>query len=61
MATAFRLIGFNIREHHFSTESDVLRAAGIGMDQVRLLRMRSNLLPWMGPVYEVGHFRKRET
>ena len=58
MVLAFRLLGVNIREHHFSTEEDVERAAkAVGFEEV-LLR---NLRPFagMGPlVYQVGHFRK---
>jgi ubiquinone/menaquinone biosynthesis C-methylase UbiE len=54
----FRLLGCNIREHHFSTEKDVFNAADRVLDKVRLVKMRG--IPWFcGDVYEVGHFVKR--
>jgi ubiquinone/menaquinone biosynthesis C-methylase UbiE len=54
MVFAFRVLGYNIREHHFSTERDVSDAAGKILQPVRITPMRSLL----GAVYEVGHFRK---
>jgi ubiquinone/menaquinone biosynthesis C-methylase UbiE len=54
MVLMFRLLGCNIREHHFSTEKDVAMAAHSALREVRLLQVQSAL----GPVYEVGHFVK---
>ena len=54
MVLVFRLLGFNIREHHFSTEQDVCAAAGRAFNEVRLIQMTSLL----GAVYQVGHFIK---
>jgi ubiquinone/menaquinone biosynthesis C-methylase UbiE len=55
---AFRLLGVNIREHHFSTEKvveDAVKSAGF--EQVRLRNLRP--FAGIGPlVYQVGHFRK---
>ena len=57
MVTAFRLLGVNIREQHFSTEKDVEWAArDTGFETVRLRNLRAF---GFGPlVYQVGHFRK---
>jgi ubiquinone/menaquinone biosynthesis C-methylase UbiE len=54
MAVTFRLLGTDIREHHFSTERQVLAAAEKTLARVTLTSLRSPL----GRVYEVGHFRK---
>ena len=50
------VLGYNIREHHFSTEKDVANAAGAAMEKVRIKQLKSTL----GAVYEVGHFVKRQ-
>ena len=55
MVTMYRLLGCDIRDHHFSTEEQVLSAAGNVLERVHVARMRSVF----GAVYEVGHFRKR--
>jgi SAM-dependent methyltransferase len=55
MALMFRLMGCNIREHHFSTEKDVFNAANSVLDKVRVIQMQSTA-SLFGPVYEVGHF-----
>ncbi len=60
MVFMFRLLGCNIREHHFSTEKDVHNAANSVLDQVRLIQMES-MPPLFGPVYEVGHFIKTDS
>lgn len=57
MVFMFRLLGVNIREHHFSTHTDVSQAAGEGLSQTNLIRM-SGAFGLSGPVYEVGHFTK---
>ncbi|HUU19332.1 MAG TPA: class I SAM-dependent methyltransferase [Sedimentisphaerales bacterium] len=53
----FRLLGCNIREHHFSTEKDVFNAANSILEKVRVFQMQS-IPSLFGPVYEVGHFVK---
>jgi len=57
MVFAFRVLGYNIREHHFSTEKQVSAAADAVLERVRVKPMRSLL----GSVYEVGHFVKPES
>ncbi len=54
MVFMFRLMGCNIREHHFSTEKDVKTAAETVLKKVRVDQMNS----FLGAVYEVGHFIK---
>jgi len=58
MVFMFRLLGHNIREHHFSTEKEVSAAADAFLEQVRVIQMQSTPAIF-GPVYEVGHFVKR--
>ncbi|HEY1922930.1 MAG TPA: class I SAM-dependent methyltransferase [Tepidisphaeraceae bacterium] len=57
MVFMFRRLGYDIREHHFSTEKDVSAAAEQAMQKVRIIQMSSKP-PIFGPVYEVGHFTK---
>ena len=55
MVFAFRMLGYNIREHHLSTEKQVSAAADNVLERVHVRAMESLL----GSVYQVGHFRKR--
>ena len=55
MVFLFRMLGQNIREHHFSTERDVAEAAGKLLQRVNVTQLRGGAA---GAVYEVGHFRK---
>ena len=57
MAVAFRLLGVDISEHHFSTEEDVANAANKVVSLIRMINMKSPI-PFMKPVYVVGHFIK---
>jgi ubiquinone/menaquinone biosynthesis C-methylase UbiE len=57
MVWMFRLLGYDIRQHHFSTEQDVRAAAAAEMKEVRVVRMPS-FPRGLGDVYEVGHFAK---
>ncbi len=57
MVFVFRLLGCNIREHHFSSEKDVFNAANSILEKVRVFQMQS-IPSLFGPVYEVGHFVK---
>ena len=57
MVFLFRLLGYDIHEHHFSTEEDVAQAARNVLQEKRLVRYKG---PWgiFGNLYEVGHFMK---
>jgi hypothetical protein len=57
MVLMFRLLGYDIRQHHFSTEQDVAQAAASVLQQVRLIQMPSTPSIF-GSIYEVGHFGK---
>ncbi len=57
MVLTFRLLGCNIRKHHFSTEKDVFDAADSVLDKVRVVQMQS-IPSLFGSVYEIGHFVK---
>src|SRR5262245_40081021 len=57
MVFLFRVLGYDIRQHHFSTEKDVSAAAGRLLNPVRLVPMKP-WFPGVGAVYEVGHFAK---
>jgi hypothetical protein len=55
MALMFRLLGVNIREHHWSTERDVAAAAAQRLRLVRLVPL-TGPLGLFGQLYQVGHF-----
>ena len=55
MVFMFRLLGTDIRAHHFSTEHDVSVAAHAVLAPVRITPLRS----LVGQVYDVGHFVKQ--
>jgi len=57
MVSMFKLLGYDIRKAHFSTEKDVSAAAGRILKLVRIIQMKS-IPPIFGTVYEVGHFVK---
>jgi ubiquinone/menaquinone biosynthesis C-methylase UbiE len=57
MVWMFRLLGYNIREHHFSTEKQIRSAAASVLNEVRVVQMPS-FPPGAGAVYEIGHFVK---
>ena len=57
MVFVFRLMGSNIREHHYSTEKEVFEAANGFFKKVGLIQMQS-VPPLFGPVYEVASFVK---
>ena len=52
MVLMYRLLGYNIRDHHFSTEVDVAHAAEGAAKCVRRVALRT----LFGKVYEVGHY-----
>jgi ubiquinone/menaquinone biosynthesis C-methylase UbiE len=57
MAFMFRVLGYNVRELHFSTERDVFDAAASVMSNAARKQLR---WPIIGAMYEVGHFMKRD-
>lgn len=59
MVFMFRLLGYNIREHHFSTEKEVMQAAEKVFQKTNLIEMKATP-SFMGNVYEVGHFTKAQ-
>ncbi len=57
MVTMFKLLGYDIRKAHFSTEKNVSDAAFKIMKKERIVQMRSTP-PLFGVVYEIGHFKR---
>jgi ubiquinone/menaquinone biosynthesis C-methylase UbiE len=57
MVFAFRMLGYDIRLHHFSTEKEVRFSAASFFDEAQV----ESLKTIMGPVYEVGHFVNRQS
>ncbi len=60
MEAMFYLLGYRIRDHHFSTEKDVADAASRVLHKVRLIQMKS-IPSVFGPVYETVHFIKHKS
>lgn len=60
MVIMFRLLGTNIREHHFSTETDVRCAATQVFGAGKITSMRGPL-GLFGKVYEVGEYEKTDS
>lgn len=56
MTLAYGLLGVNINRLHFSTEDDIARATGQALERVRITSL--NGPAGLGPIYEVGHFRR---
>ncbi len=57
MVFMFRLLGYDIRLHHFSTERDVERAAEKTLQKEATLVMKATPA-FFGSVYEIGRFVK---
>ena len=57
MVFMFRLLGYNIREHHFSTEKEVMEAGGKIFEKGAIHAMKA-LPSFFGNVYEIGNFTK---
>ena len=55
---AFRMMGCDIKQHHFSTNQDIRKIAGRYLQQSRIFQMMATP-SFLGPVYEVGHFVHR--
>jgi ubiquinone/menaquinone biosynthesis C-methylase UbiE len=58
MVFMFRILGYDIREHHFSTEKDIAMAAAHHFEKVKIQEMKATP-SFFGKVYEIGHFLKR--
>lgn len=57
MVFMFRLLGYDIRQHHFSTERDVEHAAETMLRKISVKVMKS-IPSFFGNVYEIGNFIK---
>ncbi|NWF64534.1 MAG: class I SAM-dependent methyltransferase [Chloroflexi bacterium] len=57
MVFMFRLLGYNIRDHHFSTEIEVREAAEKVFKKEHVHAMKA-FPSFFGHVYEIGHFTK---
>jgi len=55
MVLAFRALGYDIHQHHFSTEAQIAAAADRTFQRVRVRQLRGPL-GLTGALYEVGHF-----
>ena len=59
MVFMFRILGYNIRKYHFSTERDISDAAEKFFAKASVQAMKATP-PIFGNVYEVGHFVKQD-
>jgi SAM-dependent methyltransferase len=57
MAFMFRVLGYDIRKLHFSTEKDIARAAEQALRKQSVTAMRGTP-SWLGAVYQIGHYVK---
>lgn len=57
MVFMFRLLGYNIRDYHFSTEKDISQTAGRFLKKIAVRAMKA-FPSFLGNVYEIGHFIK---
>lgn len=57
MVFMFRLLGYNIRDYHFSTEEDISQTAGRFLKKIAVRAMKA-FPSFLGNVYEIGHFIK---
>jgi ubiquinone/menaquinone biosynthesis C-methylase UbiE len=57
MVCMFKLLGYDIRKHHYSTHDDIFNAASQVLQLMKHVSMRS-IPRCFGAVYEVGHFAK---
>ena len=55
MVWMFRLLGYDIRQHHFSTQRNVSDTAESLLQKVRVRSMPATPA-FLGSVYEIGHF-----
>ena len=56
MELFFRILGFNINEHHYSTEIEVDRAASSIFKKIRIKNLFA--IPGLIRVYQTAHFKK---
>lgn len=59
MVFMFRVLGADIREHHYSTEKEIAAAARKTFSKGKVVQMKSTP-PIFGAVYEVGNFIKEK-
>ncbi len=59
MVFMFRVLGYNIRKHHFATEFEVMQAAEKFFKKINVYAMKA-FPSFFGNVYEIGHFKKAE-
>lgn len=59
MVFMFRILGYDIRDHHFSTEKDISQTAGRFLKKVSVQAMKA-FPSFFGDVYEIGHFMKTQ-
>jgi ubiquinone/menaquinone biosynthesis C-methylase UbiE len=58
MVAMFRVLGYDIRQAHFSTEKQIAAAAEKMFHKERIIEMQA-VSPIFGVVYNVGHFIKK--
>ncbi|MBI3170849.1 MAG: class I SAM-dependent methyltransferase, partial [Chloroflexi bacterium] len=58
MVFMFRLLGYDIREHHFSTEKEIMEAAEKVFKKEKVQPMKA-FPSFFGNVYEIGNFKKK--
>jgi len=58
MVFLFRLLGYNIRDYHFSTQKDVATAATLVFGE-GLIKYLNGISPFFGAIYQIGNFTKR--
>lgn len=59
MVFMFRTLGYDIRDHHFSTERDIENAARHHLKEVKVQDMKASPA-FFGSVYEIGHFAREQ-
>jgi predicted SAM-dependent methyltransferase len=57
MVSMFRILGTDIRTHHFSTDKEIYQAALKVFTQQKIQKMVGPM-GLFGQVYEIGHFKK---
>lgn len=57
MVFMFHLLGYNIRDYHFSTEKDISQTAGRFLKKIAVRAMKA-FPSFLGDVYEIAHFIK---
>lgn len=59
MVFMFRVLGYDIRDHHFSTENDISSTARQTFKEIAIKEVKP--FPYVqGKIYEIGHFIKQD-